>query len=146
MSDANLKNYTKAIRALQEAEAAYRASLDAIDTAKTEGNSDKLPRLRMQAQEAERHLSERLTDLETCHRGHFLARRIKLIPEMIRLARLAREYDVFARLAGDTSVRPSKTVIDEEYVKSFSTDGLEQGIPLEEPRCDMLVDERGAWR
>ena len=87
-----------------------------------------------------------MTDLETCYRGHFLARKIRLIPELIRLAKIAREFDFYARAAGDTTVQPWRVVFDTELVKPFATEGLEQGVPLEEPRCDLLVDERGAWR
>ncbi len=145
MSDPT-KNYARAMAVLAKAEASHQEALDAIDEAKTAGRSDKLPRLRMQAQESERHLSECLADAERAHRGYWLSRRIKLVPDLIRLARVALEYDVMARASGDSTVWPWKNVFDAEMVKGFAHEEIVQQVPLAGPESELLTHEYGAWR
>ncbi|MDP3106957.1 hypothetical protein [Hydrogenophaga sp.] len=141
-----LKNYTKALDLLKKAEAAHKEALDAIDAARDAGKSDRLPRLRMQAQSSERHLGEVWEEAARAHRGFWLARKIKLIPELHRLALVAREYDAIAKAAGDMTVMPWKAVFDGEYVRSFDPQTLVQEVPLEPPECELFNDEFGAWR
>lgn len=140
------KNYAKAMALLAKAEAAHREALEAIDVAREAGRSSALPKLRNLAQETERHWAECLTDADRAHRGYWLARKIKLIPELHRLALVAREFDVLAKASGDIAVQPWKAVFDGEFVRSFNAEQLAQEVPLLGPDCNPLEDVRGFWR
>ncbi|MDZ4397980.1 hypothetical protein [Hydrogenophaga sp.] len=144
MTDA--KTFHSAMKMLAEAETAHQLSLDAIDHALTARRPGDVPKLRAKAQKTEERLSECLHAAQATHRGYWLGKKIKMIPELHRMARLALEFDVISRASGDGYVNPWKLVVDTEMHKGFPHADLVTDVPLEAPGSDLLFEERGAWR